>query len=125
MEFRFLKQVPHSSLADKRRAAIAETLFGFVMKAPQRYNRLVHDKFMLIDDTLLVSTANYTSTQFAFGKRSMEFIGQDKKKHVKSDNFSEVNGFVIIPNCPEEILDTFESHFNALWNEGQDISINL
>ena len=80
IEFRFLKQVPHSSLADKRRAAIAETIFSYVMKAPQRYNRLVHDKFMLVDNTLIFSNANYTSTQFAFGKRKMEFIGFDKKK---------------------------------------------
>src|SRR5690606_27030941 len=49
IELKFLKQVPHSSLADKRRAAIAETLFQYVLGANQRSNTLTHDKFMIID----------------------------------------------------------------------------
>lgn len=124
VEFRFLKQVPHSSLADKRRAGIAETLFQFVMKARQRFNKLAHDKFMIIDDTLLVSTANYTTTQFAFGKRKMEFK-EESRKFSKEDNFSEVNGFVILPSCPISILTQYENHFDLLWDGGQDIQINL
>ena len=125
IEYRFLKQVPHSSLADKRRAGIAETLFKYVLKAEQRYNRLTHDKFIIIDNTLIVSTANYTSTQFAFGKRKMDFVNDKKEKFRKIDNFSEVNGFAIIPNCPKSVLNKYEQHFNALWSSGADIEINL
>jgi len=124
IKFRFLKQVPHSSLADKRRAGIAETLFKFVMKAEQRFNRLAHDKFIIIDNTLIVSTANYTSTQFAFGKRKMDFIDKDTKIR-KEDNFSEVNAFAIIPSCPKKVLSLYEDHFKALWESGQNIEINL
>lgn len=124
IHFRFLKQVPHSSLADKRRAGIAETLFQFVMQAGQRYNRLAHDKFMIIDNNLLVSTANFTPTQFAFGKRKMDSKEGDRK-FSKEDNFSEVNGFAIIPACPEDILRKYEHHFDLLWGEGQEIQINL
>lgn len=124
VELCFLKQVPHSSLADKRRAGISETIFQFVMNAKQRYNRLAHDKFMIIDDTLLVSTANYTTTQFAFGKRKM--TGEDEDgKFSKVDNFSEVNGFAVIPSCPGDVLSQYENHFNLLWESGQDIRINL
>jgi len=125
VEFRFLKQVPHSSLADKRRAAIAETLFQYVMKAEQRYNRLAHDKFMIIDDTLLVSTANYTSTQFAFGQIKMEFVVRKNKKIAKMDNFSEVNGFVIVPHCPRKVLSAYIDHFNSLWDSGEKIQIKF
>jgi len=124
VRLRFLKQVPHSSLADKRRAGISETLFQFVMKAEQRYNKLAHDKFMIIDDTLLVSTANYTPTQFAFGKRQMD-LKEGDCKFSKKDNFSEVNGFAIIPACPEDVLRKYENHFNLLWDEGQEIQISL
>jgi len=124
VHFRFLKQVPHTSLADKRRAGIAETLFQFVMQAEQRYNKLVHDKFMIIDDTLLVSTGNYTTTQFAFGIRKMDFK-KGNHKISKEDNFSEVNGFAIIPSCPKTGLKKYEKHFNSLWDTGQDIYINL
>lgn len=126
LEFRFLKQVPHSSLADKRRAAIAETLFQYVMNAQQRYNRLTHDKFMIIDNTLLVSTANFTSTQFAFGKVKIEYKDKDKnKKYQKVHNFSEINGFIIIPNCPKDIFGAYIDHFNRLWESGKTISIRF
>ena len=82
---------------------------------------------MIIDNNLLVSTANYTSTQFAFGCRRMEFIegGADKTKHRKEDNFSEVNGFVILPNCSEEVLGIYSEHFNELWANGENIEINF
>lgn len=126
IEFRFLKQVPHSSLADKRRAGIAETLFQFVMNAQQKYNNLVHDKFMLIDNTLLISTANYTPTQFAFGRRKMIFRNKDKEIEIsKEDNFSEVNGFAIIPDCLPDVIHKYEKHFNLLWGSGDKIVINL
>jgi len=125
IEYRFLKQVPHSSLADKRRAGIAETLFKFVMKADQRYNRLTHDKFIIADNTLLISTANYTSTQFAFGARKMDFKDEANVKHRKTDNFAEVNGFAIIPNCPENLLQTYKTHFNSLWDSGQEIELKI
>jgi len=124
VRLRFLKQVPHSNLADKRRAGISEVLFQFVMKAEQRFNRLAHDKFMIIDDTLLVSTANYTPTQFAFGKRRMD-LKEGNRKFSKEDNFSEVNGFAFIPACPEEILRKYEHHFDLLWEQGQEIQISL
>lgn len=124
MEFRFLKQVPHSSLADKRRAAIAETLFQFEIKAEQRYNNLTHDKFIIVDDTLVISTANYTSTQFAYGKRRMEYK-EGNNRFIKDDIFSEVNGFIILNNCPGEVIQEYEEHFNDLWNQGVDIKINL
>ena len=124
LEMKFLKQVPHSSLADKRRAAIAETLFQFVLEAEQKSNRLVHDKFIIVDDTLIISTANYTSTQFAFGVRTMDMkFGNEKKR--KQDNFSEVNGFVILPSCPVHVMNGYVDHFNKLWENGTPIRINL
>ncbi|NLX71549.1 MAG: hypothetical protein GX024_11820 [Clostridiales bacterium] len=125
LDLRFLKQVAHSSLADKRRAAIAETLFQYVLNAKQRVNKLVHDKFLIVDNSLIVTTANYTSTQFAFGKRKMEMTFGKGDKQVKEDYFSEVNGFLILPNCDSNALQVYEKHFEMLWDEGNDISINL
>ncbi len=125
LELRFLKQVPHSSLSDKRRAAITETIAQFVLNAEQRYNRYTHDKFIIIDDTLIVTTANYTPTQFAFGKRRMEMSFGGSSKEKKDDYFSEVNGFVIFPHAPADVLSQYENHFNALWDTGEDISISL
>lgn len=125
IELRFLKQVPNSSLADKRRAAITETLFQHATPTEQRFNRLAHDKFMLIDDTLVFSTANYTPTQFAFGLRDMSIKNKEGEKVTKKDNFSEVNGFAIVQNCQEDLMSQFENHFNNLWAGGEDIRIDL
>ena len=112
-------------MADKRRAAIAETLFQYVLNAKQRVNKLVHDKFLIVDNSLIVTTANYTSTQFAFGKRKMEMTFGKGDKQVKEDYFSEVNGFLILPNCDSNALQVYEKHFEMLWDEGNDVSINL
>jgi len=122
-QIRLLKQVPHSSLSDKRRAAITETLFQYVLKAEQRYNNLVHDKFILADNTLIISSANYTPTQFAHGKVTMKF----KSRHrtiKKQDYFSEVNAFAVIPNCPKNALKQYEQHFETLWNDATQLKIS-
>lgn len=123
VKFRFLKQVKHSSLADKRRAGIAETLFQYVMNAPQRFNRHTHDKFIIVDNQLIVSTANYTPTQFAYGIRKMKYA-VDGNRYVKEDYFSETNGFMIIPDNGE-LLTQYEAHFENLWKGGEDIKIDL
>jgi len=123
IQYRFLKQVKHSSLSDKRRAGIAETLFQFDLKVPQRFNRHTHDKFIIVDDQLIISTGNFTPTQFAYGVRKMRHE-TDGKKFVKEDYFSETNGFMIIPDN-KEILTLFENHFEALWRNCEDIEIVL
>lgn len=125
IDIKILKQVPHYSLADKRRAAITETLFYFIAPAAQRFNRLAHDKFMLVDNALIFSTANYTPTQFAFGLRKMEYKMSGGNKTTKKDNFSEVNGFAVVQSCPQDVLNTFEEHFLSLWQNGELISIEL
>jgi len=72
MDVKVLKQVASSGLADKRRAAFVE---GHLYHAgvPQRINRLVHDKFVVVDDSVLLTTSNFTPTQFGWGLRKMTF----------------------------------------------------
>lgn len=71
MDVRVLKQVSSSGLADKRRAAFVETHLHYA-GVNQRVNKLVHDKFVVADDTVVFSTGNFTATQFAWGQREME-----------------------------------------------------
>lgn len=123
IKVRVLKQLSHSGLADKRRAAITETLFQFVLKVPQRFNKLVHDKFIIVDDKIAITTANYTPTQFAWGERDME-SKYDGSTYYKVDIFSEVNAFMILGNAPE-VVAAYEKHFEKLWQGGQDIVINI
>lgn len=72
MDVRVLKQVSSAGLADKRRAAFVECHLEHA-GVKQRENKLVHDKFVVADDIVIVSTSNFTATQFGWGERRMEF----------------------------------------------------
>jgi phosphatidylserine/phosphatidylglycerophosphate/cardiolipin synthase-like enzyme len=73
LDVRVLKQVSSSGLADKRRAAFVECHLDYA-GIKQRVNKLVHDKFIVVDDKIIVSTANFTTTQFGWGERAMELV---------------------------------------------------
>ncbi|GAI37898.1 unnamed protein product, partial [marine sediment metagenome] len=68
---RVLKQVTSSGLADKRRAAFVETHLHYT-GIPHRVNKLVHDKFIVADSTVAITTSNFTATQFGWGERGMK-----------------------------------------------------
>jgi phosphatidylserine/phosphatidylglycerophosphate/cardiolipin synthase-like enzyme len=122
-----LKQVPSKGwLADKRRAALIEFFFQYQLKAEQRYSRLVHDKFIIVDnDKINICTSNYTPTQFAWDdERVMKFKDEEGKKFEKIDTFSEVNAFVILEKAPA-IVKQYENHFWKLWKTGTEIRIDL
>jgi hypothetical protein len=123
IDFKFLKQVPHASLADKRRAGIAETVIHYSLKAPQKFNRLTHDKFIVVDNNLIISTANYTPTQFAYGNRQMKYSLQNVSL-TKFDIFSESNAFVIIKDN-KELCAKYVNHFLNMWEGGEDIKVVL
>jgi len=100
IDVRMLKQVDSSGLSDQRRAAFAESHLGHA-GIPQKKNRLVHDKFIVVDDTIIITTANFTATQFAWGKRQMEYdTGSGNLESVQhiiksaEDFFSTPEGFV-------------------------------
>jgi len=122
-----LKQVSSKGwLADKRRAAIAEFFFQYQLKAKQRYSRLVHDKFIIVDDNRInVCTSNYTTSQFAWDEeRTMKFKDEKGNVHKKTGTFSEVNAFVILEKVPK-IVKQYENHFWKLWKTAKDIRIDL
>jgi phosphatidylserine/phosphatidylglycerophosphate/cardiolipin synthase-like enzyme len=126
LEVLVLKQTTSAGLADKRRAAIVESIFQYYMKVKQRFNRLVHDKFIIVDDDKInVCTSNYTPTQFAWSdKRTVEFKDEKGQKHTKIDTFSEVNAFAILENVPE-VVKQYESHFWRLWKDANEIKFDI
>ncbi|MGC8988344.1 hypothetical protein [Infirmifilum sp.] len=86
LEVKVLKQVSSRGLSDKRRAAFAECHLRYA-GVEQKENRYVHDKFVVADDVVLITTANLTSTQFSWGIRQMEF---EPKGRYDYDTVSEV-----------------------------------
>jgi|GEM_PF-1681432 len=83
IEVKLLKQVSSKGLADKRRAAFVECHLSYAGVA-QRVNKLVHDKFVIADDIVIVSTGNFTATQFAWGDRQMELKVKEDIQNVKN-----------------------------------------
>lgn len=121
LDLKVLKQGPHTGLQDKSRAAIAETYYHYVLNSPIRFNKLVHDKFIIIDDKIVISTANFTPTQFAWDegrKMDHEF---SKGPRTKNDNFSEVNAFAIVKS--KKVLNEYEKHFEELWGTASPIDL--
>jgi hypothetical protein len=158
VDARVLKQVGSSGLADKRRAAFVESHLYYA-GVPQKVNKLVHDKFVIADDILIVSSGNFTATQFAYGRRQMEYkvdtnnlnevqklidfvekyfaipegyvsarkIRSRKRapkvKIIKSDIFSEVNGFMVIVDA--EAASQVAEYFDRLWNHNLSMDIEV
>jgi len=73
LEVKVLKQVPSRGLADKRRAAFVECHLNYA-GVEQKANKLVHDKFIVADDVILITTSNFTATQFGWGEREMKLV---------------------------------------------------
>jgi len=71
IEVCFLKQTDSSGLTSKGRASYAEEYLHRA-KIPQKANKLLHDKFIVADDTVLFTTGNFTATQFTWGEIYME-----------------------------------------------------
>jgi phosphatidylserine/phosphatidylglycerophosphate/cardiolipin synthase-like enzyme len=83
IEVKLLKQVSSKGLADKRRAAFVECHLSYAGVA-QKVNKLVHEKFVVADDTVIISTGNFTATQFAWGDRQMELKVKEDLQNVKT-----------------------------------------
>jgi len=83
LDVKVLKQVPSRGLADKRRAAFVECHLNYA-GIEQRANKLVHDKFIVADSTVVITTSNFTATQFGWGEREMAFTVAESTKTVES-----------------------------------------
>lgn len=77
MDIRVLKQVASSGLADKRKAAFLECHLHHA-NIGQKVNKLVHDKFIVADNTTVITTGNFTSTQFGWGATQMRYNPTNK-----------------------------------------------
>jgi len=99
LEVKVLKQVPSRGLADKRRAAFVECHLNYA-GIEQKANKLVHDKFIVADDVILITTSNFTATQFGWGEREMELVVEESATTVES----VVNGALSLFGHPRNLV---------------------
>ncbi|MED3871992.1 phospholipase D-like domain-containing protein [Priestia megaterium] len=123
IEIKVLKQTHHSDLKQPARTLATENFLKGIEGIEQKYwKSIIHDKFMIIDDQLIMTTANFTSTQFAWKENhEMEYMVSVKgqKPYKVSNTFSEINSFHFVNDL--ETVSAYEGHFNNLWDRAEYI----
>lgn len=74
-------------------------------------NKNVHAKFIVVDNTAVISTANYTPTEFIYGPVTINRFDDDSLAGVRySGIFSEVSHFIILEDqgIAEQLIQFFE-----------------
>ncbi|WP_310877819.1 phospholipase D family protein [Priestia megaterium] len=81
------------------------------------WHPIVHDKFIIVDNKVLVTTGNFMPTQFAWSdNRTMKYIvGGEQYERVRV--FSEVNSYHFLEDA--HITENYEKHFNHLWEKSE------
>lgn len=120
LDIKVLKQTSASHQKQGSRTEKTEIEFGKVKNIQQRrWHPVVHDKFIVVDDTVLVTTANFTPTQFAWQEnRMMEYLINNQSMPIRN-TFSEVNSFHFIRD--EEVTNNYNEHFNQLWSQATEV----
>jgi hypothetical protein len=123
IEIKILKQTRPVDQAQGWRTEETENhLMGFKNVQQKYWKNIIHDKFIIVDDKVMVSTANYTSTTFAWAEDyPMRYRVQQKPREVVTTNntFSEVNSFHFL-NDPS-VTSLYEDHFRELWDRSEYI----
>lgn len=79
-------------------------------------NSQVHAKFIVSDDTVVISSANFTPTEFLYGRIKIDGFDAPELKNVRYDGmFSEVEHYVILEN--HSLAEELVSFFNETLNE--------
>ncbi|WP_445491601.1 phospholipase D-like domain-containing protein [Niallia sp. 03133] len=122
IKVKILKQTRAKDQAQGKRTQETEEFLSKVEGVDQKFWKpIIHDKFIIVDDQVLVSTANFTSTQFAWkeGHKMKYEVSGAKKTYEVYNTFSEINSFHFIED--KQIVTSYENHFNNLWDQAQNI----
>lgn len=121
IEIKILKQTRSSDLEQGYRTKETEVFLSKSEGIEQKYWKpVIHDKFMVIDDQLIVTTANFTSTQFAWKENhEMEYKLSGNESEIYKNTFSEINSFHFVNDV--RTVSAYEGHFNNLWNKAEYI----
>jgi hypothetical protein len=120
VDIKVLKQTRAHNQAQGWRTAKTEKTLKNCSNVSQRYwNPIIHDKFIIVDDKMLVTTGNFTPTQFAWKEnREMTYV-VDEKPFKVINTFSEVNSYHFLED--KEVVNEYLSHFYALWDKSEII----
>lgn len=122
IEVKILKQTRAKDQVQGKRTQKSEDFLRRVEGIEQKYWKpIIHDKFIIVDHQVMVTTANFTSTQFAWKENhKMKYeVPEASKAFEVYNTFSEINSFHFIED--NEVVESYENHFHQLWNYAQNI----
>ncbi|MFP3919956.1 hypothetical protein U5N28_19305, partial [Lysinibacillus telephonicus] len=117
IEVKILKQTRAANQRQGNRTSLAESYLKSILSIEQRYYfPIIHDKFLIVDDSILVTTANFTSTQFAWAENyNMKYYNEKENIDFSINNtFSDINSFHFINS--KDVTNKYLKHFNTLWD---------
>lgn len=123
LELKVLKQTRQQHQKQGARTTSAESILGQIKNAEQRFlSPIIHDKFIIVDNKILITTANFTSTQFAWaeGHQMAYFVVPENKNYIIQNTFSEVNSFHFVEDI--DLVNCYLLHFNKLWHMANKIT---
>lgn len=115
IELKIIKQTQENDQRQGKRTSEVERILANMNLTEQRvWRQVIHDKFIIVDNSVMVSTANFTSTQFAWSEEHlMKYMIDDNNEHKVINTFSEVNSFHFI--YESVLVRDFMKHFRELW----------
>ncbi|MBZ9534511.1 hypothetical protein HUN92_03725 [Bacillus firmus] len=118
VDIKVLKQTRAHNQAQGWRTAKTEKILKGCPNVSQRYwNPIIHDKFIIVDEKILVTTGNFTPTQFAWQEnREMTYLVDEKQNKILN-TFSEVNSYHFLED--EVIVNKYLGHFDSLWDKSE------
>lgn len=121
LDIKILKQTRSFHQAQGRKTLLTEQELQQYSNVEQRYlHPIIHDKFIIVDDAVLITTANFTNTQFAWDKnRLMKYIIQGEESIEVQNTFSEVNSFHFVYDV--DTTDWYKAYYNRLWRMAENV----
>lgn len=76
------------------------------------WHPIIHDKFIIVDNEVIVMTANITPTQFAWSEGHRMRVQNENGSNMYRNNFSDINSFHFTEDY--DVLKKYEHHFENL-----------
>ncbi|MWC30796.1 phospholipase D-like domain-containing protein [Paenibacillus sp. MMS18-CY102] len=120
VEIKALKQTRADNQAQGKRTHLTEAYLKRWSNVEQRFwSPIIHDKFIIVDDKIIVMTANITPTQFAWRyPHKMQYAANIQDNRMQNC-FSEINSFHFIEDA--ELTGQYEAHFQTLWGKANTV----
>lgn len=114
LDIKILKQTRPCHQAQGRKTQKTEECLAKFDNIAQKYwFPIIHDKFIIADNNLMVTTANLTSTQFAWSEHHNMMYRDGGIKRPVRNTFSDVNSFHFIYG--DSVTSDYQNHFDTLW----------